>query len=167
MRQLTHLKLRRRYAAPVTALAICFGGFCNSRTSFLANQDYVWGYGSVICGGYLCFLVCSVGAEEVRTKFLNAYSAENGDFKVPRVWSMIVSLLIPFQIFMLFMWWFEQAARESHWNRNLEQSEGQSPNPKFTVSVQGQLRSSKFVFLGIVPDVRDSVEFGVAPPLLP
>ena len=46
-------------------------------------------------------------------KFLNAYSAENGDFKVPKIWSLIVSFVIPFQIFLLFMWWFEEAARNS------------------------------------------------------
>ena len=85
VRQLTHLKIRRRYAAPITSIAICFGGFCNSRTSFLANQDYVWGYGSVICGGYFCYLACSVGAEEVRTKFLNAYRRELKIFWNPKI----------------------------------------------------------------------------------
>jgi SNF family Na+-dependent transporter len=63
VRQLTHLKLRRKYAAPLTCLAICLGGFCNSKSSFLANQDYVWGYGSVLCGAHMCFLAISGKAQ--------------------------------------------------------------------------------------------------------
>ena len=61
VRQLTHLKLRRHLAAPVTVFCVMLGGFCNTRTKFLANQDYVWGYGSIICGGYLCYLVGNIG----------------------------------------------------------------------------------------------------------
>ena len=50
-RQITFLKLSRRWAAPLVSLMICIGGFCNTNASFLANQDYVWGYGSIIGAG--------------------------------------------------------------------------------------------------------------------
>ena len=37
-RQVTQLKLSRRYAAPAVCFAVCLGGFCNTRNAFLANQ---------------------------------------------------------------------------------------------------------------------------------
>ena len=106
-RQITFLKLSRRYAAPLVSLMICLGGFCNTRASFLANQDYVWGYGSIIAGGYMIYLACCIGAEDIRIEFLNKFAEDNRDFKVPKSWALVIALFIPFQIFLLFMWWFE------------------------------------------------------------
>ena len=37
-RQVTQLKLSRRYAAPAVCFAVCLGGFCNTKNAFLANQ---------------------------------------------------------------------------------------------------------------------------------
>ena len=45
-------------------------------------KDYVWGYGSVICGGYFIYIVCAIGAEDFRIEFLNKYSAMYNDIKV-------------------------------------------------------------------------------------
>jgi len=121
-RQVTQLKLSRRYAAPAVCFAVCLGGFCNTRNAFLANQDYVWGYGSVICGGYFIYIVCAIGAEDFRIEFLNKYSAMFNDIKVPKFWALVVSMFIPFQIFMLFVWWLEESMRGGHWWMMKEES---------------------------------------------
>ena len=84
VRQVTHLKIRRKVAAPAVCAAVCIGGFCNTNLNFLANQDYTWGYGSILCGAFLCYLISRIGVEEVRVEFINKISEEIKDFKVPR-----------------------------------------------------------------------------------
>lgn len=101
-------------------------------------KDYVWGYGSVICGGYFIYIVCAIGAEDFRIEFLNKYSAMYNDIKVniqtqlflsinhsikvPKFWALVVSMFIPFQIFMLFVWWLEESMRGGHWWMMKEES---------------------------------------------
>lgn len=114
VRQVTHLKIRRKIAAPAVCAAVCIGGFCNTNLNFLANQDYTWGYGSILCGAFLCYLISRIGVEEVRVEFINKISEEIKDFKVPRAWGILIALLVPFQIFLIFMWWIEENARKSH-----------------------------------------------------
>jgi len=119
-RQITFLKLSRRYAAPLVSLMVCLGGFANTNVNFLANQDYVWGYGSIIAGAYFIYLACCIGAEDVRIEFLNKLAEINRDFKVPKTWALVIALFIPFQIFLLFMWWFEESLRGHHWSMGEE-----------------------------------------------
>ncbi|CAG5097644.1 Oidioi.mRNA.OKI2018_I69.XSR.g15167.t1.cds [Oikopleura dioica] len=78
------MKIRRKVAAPAVCAAVCVGGFCNTNLNILANQDYTWGYGSILCGAFLCYLITRIGVEDVRVDFLNKISAEIKDYKVPK-----------------------------------------------------------------------------------
>jgi hypothetical protein len=70
---------------------------------------------------------------------LNDYAAENGDLKVPRMWSIIISLFIPFQLFILFMWWLEQAGQANTWYKvdevkDMDKIDLETPEKHNTVS---------------------------------
>ena len=84
---------------------------------FLENQDWVWGVGLMISGGFISFAVIKHGADKFRREAVNS---EGTDVKVGRWYNIIITWLIPIQVVALIVWWFYLAItdfdKEGWWN---------------------------------------------------
>lgn len=73
---------------------------------FFDNQDWVWGVGLMISGGFISFAVIKHGADKFRREAVNA---EGTDVKVGRWYNIIITWVIPAQVVVLIVWWFSIA----------------------------------------------------------
>ncbi|MEP0821895.1 MAG: sodium-dependent transporter [Ignavibacterium sp.] len=108
---------RNRALALTIVLALLFGVPSALSLTFLDNQDWVWGVGLMISGGFISFAVIKHGADRFRREAVNA---EGTDIKVGRGYNVIISWLIPVQVVVLIGWWFfvaiTQFDTEGWWN---------------------------------------------------
>ncbi|HWP81480.1 MAG TPA: sodium-dependent transporter [Bacteroidota bacterium] len=85
--------------------------------SFFENQDWVWGIGLMISGGFISFAVIKQGVEKFRQEAVNG---EGSDVKVGKYYNVIISWLVPIQVIVLICWWFYLAItdfdKEGWWN---------------------------------------------------
>ncbi|GJQ20469.1 MAG: Na+-dependent transporter [Bacteroidia bacterium] len=100
---------RNRSLALTIVLALLFGIPSALSLTFLDNQDWVWGVGLMISGGFISFAVIKHGADRFRREAVNA---EGTDIKVGRGYNVIISWLIPVQVVVLIAWWFFVAITE-------------------------------------------------------
>ena len=87
------------------------------------NQDTVWGVGFVITMVFLSFVVHKVGAEKIRTQFVNPVS----DSKTSKFFNFCMLYLVPILIIIMFAWWCIQAISwypDTWWNPFQESSLG-------------------------------------------
>jgi len=84
---------------------------------FFENQDWVWGIGLMISGGFISFAVIKHGADKFRREAVNS---EGTDIKVGKWYNIIITWLIPTQVIALIVWWFYLAItdfdKEGWWN---------------------------------------------------
>ena len=84
---------------------------------FFGNQDWVWGIGLMISGGFISFAVIKHGADKFRREAVNS---EGTDVKVGKWYNIIITWLIPTQVIALIVWWFYLAItdfdKEGWWN---------------------------------------------------
>jgi NSS family neurotransmitter:Na+ symporter len=85
--------------------------------SFFENQDWVWGIGLMISGGFLSFAVIKHGTERFRQEAVNGVGS---DVKIGRWFNVVISWLIPLQVIALIVWWFSLSIfsydTEGWWN---------------------------------------------------
>ncbi|MEX2117577.1 MAG: sodium-dependent transporter [Bacteroidota bacterium] len=85
--------------------------------TFFENQDWVWGIGLMISGGFIAFAVIKHGADKFRREAING---EGSDVQVGKWYNVIITWLVPAQVFILIGWWFFLAItefdREGWWN---------------------------------------------------
>ena len=118
VRVFSDMGLERKRALWLTlALAILLGTPSALSLAFLDNQDWVWGIGLMISGGFISFAVIKHGADKFRREAVNA---EGTDYKVGRWYNVIITWMIPLQVVVLIVWWFFLAItefdREGWWN---------------------------------------------------
>jgi neurotransmitter:Na+ symporter, NSS family len=95
--------LRRRNAiALVGSLGFLFGIPSAISLSFFYNQDWVWGVGLMISGGFISFSVIRFGAERFRRDVING---EGSDVRIGKWYTVVISYLIPLQVIVLIGWW--------------------------------------------------------------
>lgn len=108
---------RRRALAIVATLGFLFGIPSALSMAFFENQDWVWGIGLMISGGFISFAIIKHGADKFRREAING---EGSDFKVGRIYNVVISWLVPLQVIVLIVWWFSLAItsfdREGWWN---------------------------------------------------
>jgi NSS family neurotransmitter:Na+ symporter len=108
-RLLIDFGLRRRQAV----LAVATAGFLLGIPSALSmdifmNQDWVWGLGLILSGGFLAFGVVVYGVRRFREVCLTVQL--NGRLRrIGRWFDPVLALLIPLQFLCLMGWWFWQA----------------------------------------------------------
>jgi neurotransmitter:Na+ symporter, NSS family len=86
-----------------------------SPTVFL-NQDWVWGVGLIVSGGFFAFAVLRFGVARFRRLYLNT---EESDLTIGRWYDIVVKYVIPLEAFSLLGWWFwvaVQADLKGWWN---------------------------------------------------
>jgi NSS family neurotransmitter:Na+ symporter len=85
--------------------------------NFFENQDWVWGIGLMISGGFLSFAVIKHGTERFRQEAVNGAGS---DVQIGRWFNVVISWLIPLQVIVLIVWWFSLSIfsydTEGWWN---------------------------------------------------
>jgi NSS family neurotransmitter:Na+ symporter len=74
--------------------------------SFFQNQDWVWSLGLLLSGLLFAVSVIDYGVDRFRTELLDS---DDNDFKLGRVFNVLVKYVIPVEFAALIIWWFTQA----------------------------------------------------------
>ena len=110
VRVFVDMGLSRNRALATTLLLGFFLGIPSALSlSFFNNQDWVWGVGLMISGGFISFAVIKHGVDRFRREAVNA---EGTDIKIGRWYNVIITWLIPLQVVVLIGWWFYLAISE-------------------------------------------------------
>jgi len=97
---------RTRAIVLVSTLGFLFGIPSALSLTFFENQDWVWGIGLMVSGGFISFAVIKHGADRFRKEAVNA---EGVDFKLGRWYDVIITWIVPVQVIVLIVWWFSLA----------------------------------------------------------
>lgn len=94
------------------AIAVCTSGFLFGLPSavsidIFANQDFVWGLGLLVSGGFISFAVVHYGAGDFRNNIVNI---EGRKVTLGKWWSVILKYMIPVQVITLLVWWIYLSA---------------------------------------------------------
>ena len=104
-RLLMDFGLRRRSAALAVAVTGFFLGIPSALSmDIFMNQDWVWGLGLILSGGFMTFGVIRYGVRRFRHEYLTVEGRGCGAWLDP-----ILLVLIPLQFVCLMGWWFWQA----------------------------------------------------------
>lgn len=74
---------------------------------FLGNQDFVWGVALMISGAFVAAAIIRFGPEPFAREVL-AEGAD--DWKVGRVWRLLIKYAVPLQAIILLVWWLYLSA---------------------------------------------------------
>ena len=93
-------------------IGVCLAGFVFGLPSaisvdILANQDFVWGVGLMVSGGFISFAVIRYGADEFRLTLVNT---EESRVKLGYWWTFILKYIIPVEVVTLLIWWIYLSA---------------------------------------------------------
>jgi NSS family neurotransmitter:Na+ symporter len=118
VRSFSDLGLTRTRALGLTlTLGVLLGIPSALSLSFFENQDWVWGVGLMISGGFIAFAVIKHGADKFRREAING---EGSDVHVGKWFNVIITWVVPAQVVILIGWWFFLAItefdREGWWN---------------------------------------------------
>lgn len=97
-------------------LALILGAPSALSMAFFDNQDWVWSVGLIVNGLFIAFGVIRFGANRFRKQAINACP---DDFKVGKVYNIIISVLVPAQGIILIGWYFYQSITQidtTWWN---------------------------------------------------
>lgn len=92
--------------------AVCSAGFLFGLPSAIsldvfANQDFVWGVGLMVSGGFISFAVIFFGADKFRHTLVNT---DDRSFQLGKWWSIIIKYVIPVEVITLLLWWIYLSA---------------------------------------------------------
>ncbi len=97
---------RGRAIAIIVPLMYLLGIPSARNLNILSNQDYVWGVGLMISGGFIAIAVIRSQAERIRVEL----NAVQNDIAVGKWWSYDIRFFIPFAVLLLLFWWLWQSA---------------------------------------------------------
>lgn len=94
------------------AIVVCTTGFLFGLPSainldFFANQDFVWGVGLMVSGGFISFAVISFGADKFRETLVNT---DESKVNLGKWWTVIIKYVIPVEVVTLLVWWIYLSA---------------------------------------------------------
>ncbi len=98
------------------ALAFILGAPSALSMKFFENQDWVWSIGLIVNGLFVSFAVICYGANRLRKEVINA---SPGDFKLGKIYTIAIKILVPAQGIILISWYFYQSimqAETSWWD---------------------------------------------------
>ena len=93
-------------------IGVCIAGFLFGLPSAIsldifANQDFVWGVGLMVSGGFISFAVIGFGAEKFRKTLVNTNESR---VKLGKWWTFIIKYVIPVEVITLLAWWIYLSA---------------------------------------------------------
>jgi len=94
------------------AIGVCIAGFLFGLPSalsldFFANQDFVWGVGLMVSGGFMSFAVIGFGADKFRRTIVN--TSDEG-LQLGKWWTFVLKYVVPVQVVTLLAWWIYLSA---------------------------------------------------------
>jgi len=98
---------RRRALLWVGGAGLVFGAPSALNTTFLGNQDWVWGVGLMLSGLFFALGARSFGLERLRGEIINA---PGSDLSIGRWWSFVIGVLVPVEAAVLILWWLLKEA---------------------------------------------------------
>ena len=98
---------RKRAAITVCATGFLFGLPSAINLEFFANQDFVWGVGLMVSGGFISFAVISFGADKFRKTLVNT---DESKVNLGKWWTAIIKYVIPVEVITLLAWWIYLSA---------------------------------------------------------
>lgn len=93
-------------------IGVCTAGFLFGLPSavsleIFANQDFVWGLGLLVSGGFIAFAVVTFGAEKFKDTLVNT---EEEGVQLGSWWPVIIKYVIPVEVVTLLVWWIYLSA---------------------------------------------------------
>lgn len=93
-------------------IGVCTAGFFFGLPSALsldifANQDFVWGVGLMVSGGFMSFAVIGFGADKFRRTVVN--TSDEG-LQLGKWWTFVLKYVVPVQVITLLAWWIYLSA---------------------------------------------------------
>jgi NSS family neurotransmitter:Na+ symporter len=99
--------IKRSHAILIVVLFIYLLGLPSARNlTFLSNQDYVWGIGLIISGGFIAFAIIKNKASVMSSEL---HTIPN-DWRVNQWWSVAIRFIVPVASIALLIWWMFQSA---------------------------------------------------------
>ena len=94
--------LKRKTAILIVIAAVYLLGIPSARSvDFLSNQDFVWGIGLIISGGFISVAIIRSRVQVVRS----ALNSADNDWKAGRWWSYSINYFVPVAALLLLVWW--------------------------------------------------------------
>ncbi|MCF8411813.1 MAG: sodium-dependent transporter [Melioribacteraceae bacterium] len=93
---------RKKAILIVGSLGFLFGIPSALDLNIFANQDWVWGVGLILSGGFIAFSIIRYGVDKFRTEIINY---DGSDIKIGKWYNFIITYLIPLQAIVLLVWW--------------------------------------------------------------
>ncbi|MFO7447416.1 MAG: sodium-dependent transporter [Ignavibacteriaceae bacterium] len=98
---------RRRAILFVAGGGFLLGAPSALSTTFLINQDWVWGVGLILSGAFISFSIIRYGVDKFRTEIINGYGS---DVKIGKWYNFLIGVLVPVQVVILVLWWLISSA---------------------------------------------------------
>ncbi|MEX0647791.1 MAG: sodium-dependent transporter, partial [Balneolaceae bacterium] len=122
-------------------IGVCIAGFVFGLPSavsldYFVNQDFVWGVGLMVSGGFMSFAVIGFGADKFRRTIVNVN--EEG-LQLGMWWTFVLKYVVPVQVVSLLAWWIYLSASVEDWYNPL------SPFSVATVFVQWAVVMTLFI----------------------
>jgi NSS family neurotransmitter:Na+ symporter len=93
---------RRKAVMLVGSIGFLFGIPSALNMSFFSNQDWVWGVGLILSGGFIAFAVRKFGVDKLRREIING---EGSDIKLGRWYNVSIGIIVPTLAVILIVWW--------------------------------------------------------------
>lgn len=104
---------RKKGIIIVGSLGFIFGLPSALDMDIFTNQDWVWGVGLILSGGFIAFAISKFGINKFRVELINGTGS---DIKVGKWYNFIIKYLIPFQAIVLLAWWLiSSVSWDSEW----------------------------------------------------
>ncbi len=97
---------RKRGILIIAASAFLFGLPSAVSPTFFQNQDWVWSLGLLLSGLFFSVTIINYGVEKFRTEMVDH---PDNDFKLGRMFTIAVKILIPIEFTAMMIWWFTRA----------------------------------------------------------
>ncbi|MDX1641706.1 MAG: sodium-dependent transporter, partial [Balneolaceae bacterium] len=98
---------RRKATIGVCVVGFLFGMPSAISVDILANQDFVWGVGLMVSGGFISFAVIRFGADKFRKTLVNTSESR---VNLGYWWTFILKYVIPVEVVTLLVWWIYLSA---------------------------------------------------------
>ncbi len=93
---------RKKAILIVSVLGFLLGVPSAVNLDIFTNQDWVWGVGLLLSGGFISFAIIKFGADKFREDIINGFGT---DLKIGKWYNFLIKYLIPVQAIILIGWW--------------------------------------------------------------
>jgi len=73
----------------------------------LSNQDFVWGLGLILSGGFMSFTLVRSGIRKIRTDII---LSDKNDLSIGVWWEKVIAYVVPVMASALLLWWLSLCA---------------------------------------------------------